>query len=85
MSRFSLKNYHLVRDPFDTIWPYDLLKHIVATLASGKVLPLLSSDTQQMLQRAMHHHGNEEIDKALEWKGQHFVASPISSFLPLSQ
>ncbi|KAL8269347.1 hypothetical protein Esti_006737 [Eimeria stiedai] len=84
MAAYCVTNYHLVKDPFDVIFPREVLQSIVACLAVCDKSAAASRDTQQMLKKAVQQTGNEELDNALEWKNAHFLASPISSFLPPS-
>ncbi|KAL8453645.1 hypothetical protein Emed_000780 [Eimeria media] len=82
MAAYCVTNYHLVKDPFDLIFPREMLQRIVASLAVCDKSAAVSHDTLQMLRQATEQTGNEELDNALEWKSAHFKASPISSFLP---
>lgn len=75
-------NYHLVKDPYDAVFPRDLLLRIVTFLSGSDVSKHMSKSTQEMLKMALQQGSNEEIENPLNWAHQQFVASPFCSFLP---
>ncbi|XP_026192931.1 uncharacterized protein LOC34623811 [Cyclospora cayetanensis] len=84
MLAYLLGNYHLVRDPFDTILPRGLLERIGKSLVANAPTNL-STDTQQMLKTALLSKTNEELEHALEWNSEQFLAHPLYKFLPAPQ
>ncbi|CDI83470.1 hypothetical protein EPH_0011870 [Eimeria praecox] len=82
---YCLTNYHLVKDPFDTILPLKFLQRVGALLIATNAFNHLSTDTQNMLKLALRGETNKEIEQALEWQSEDFKTSPFFSFLPALQ